>query len=69
MRAILLRDGQRHDLGVFEMAPGRDMDSQTLVPYGSYEKQAEHFRKRAQFEYGAPVILEPVSSPSEAALP
>ena len=44
-------------LGVFEMAPGRDMDSKTLTPYGTYEEQAEKFRKSAEAIYERPVKL------------
>jgi hypothetical protein len=56
------QDGQWYTLGVFEMAAGRDMDSQTFKPHGTYERQAEHFRRKAQREYSRPVILRPVSA-------
>lgn len=55
---VVVKDGESWtSLGVFEMAPGRDMDSKSLYPYGTYDEQAEKFRKSAEREYGRPVEL------------
>ena len=50
-------------LGVFEMAPGRDLCATSFRPYGTYEKQAEDFRGRAERDYGRAVILVDVEFP------
>ncbi len=55
---FILRNEKRESLGIFEMAAGRDMDSQTYTKYGTYEKQAEMFRRRAAQEYGAEAVIE-----------
>lgn len=54
---FVLHEGKWATLGIFEMAPGRDMDSQTLTPYGTYEEQAKTFQARAEREYGKPIKL------------